>query len=123
LLVACGGTPAAPPPTRVSDARHLPGFQPPAPPAEASPFRNPTKEPPPPRSQPQLPPAELDAALAAAAAARAACDENTAMLRLFGCANTIPKHVRCEGELAMILAKYPSPKAEARYYLEQAVID
>lgn len=123
LLVACGGTPTPPPPTEVVDASQLPLVPPRTPPTAASPFHHPDKEPPPARSEPQIPAAELDAALAAAAAARAAGDTLEVTRLLFPCANKIPKHIQCEGELAIALAGYAPRKAEARYYLEHAVAD
>ncbi|HEY8377564.1 MAG TPA: hypothetical protein VIK91_13810, partial [Nannocystis sp.] len=72
-LLGCGGTPTPPPPTRVTDVHAPPGT-----PARVgeNPFRRADRDPPPPRSEPQIPAAEIDAALAAAAAARAAGDDN-----------------------------------------------
>lgn len=122
LLAACGGTPTPPPPTKVTDARQPPGAAPRVESAR-SPFRHPDKDPPPPRSQPQIPAAEIDAALAAAAAARAAGDTSEILRLLNPCANKVPKHTRCEGELALALAVSPHRKAETRYYLEQAIAD
>jgi tetratricopeptide (TPR) repeat protein len=122
LLVGCGGTPAPPPPTKVEETKHAAAPQRMARDPH-NPFRLAERDPPPPRSQPQIPAAEIDAALAAAAAARAAGDDFEVMRVLLPCANKVPKHTRCEGELAMVLAKYPARKAEADYYLKHAAAD
>lgn len=122
LLVGCGGTPAPPPPTKVEETKHAAAPQRMARDPH-NPFRLAERDPPPPRSQPQIPAAEIDAALAAAAAARAAGDDFEVMRVLLPCANKVPKHTRCEGELAMILGRIPARRAEARYYLEQASAD
>jgi len=84
-----------------------------------SPFRNPDIEPPPPRSEPQLPPAELAAALAATDEALKVGDQEAAISQLRSCANKVPQSARCEGELAMLLVKKKRFNAEARYYIEQ----
>lgn len=121
-LFACGGTPAAPPPTPVEDTKHAA-----APQRKTrdphNPFRLADRDPPPPRSEPQIPAADVEAALAAAAAARAAGDDIETMRVLLPCANKVPKHTRCEGELAIVLARYPARKAEADYYLKHAIAD
>ncbi|WP_434420067.1 tetratricopeptide repeat protein [Nannocystis pusilla] len=122
LFAACGGTPTPPPPTRVEISSHPAEHQPP--PRDAhNPFRRADRDPPPPRSEPQLPPAELDQALAAAAAARAAGDNVEVTQALLPCANKIPKSTRCEGELALVLAKSPGHRAESDYYLKHAIAD
>ncbi|MFY0535808.1 hypothetical protein [Nannocystis pusilla] len=122
LFAACGGTPTPPPPTRVEISSHPAEHQPPARDAH-NPFRRADRDPPPPRSEPQLPPAELDKVLAAAAAARAAGDDVELTQALLPCANKIPKSTRCEGELALVLAKSPGHKAESDYYLKHAIAD
>lgn len=121
-LLACGGTPDQPPPTKVEDVKHAAAPQQKARDPQ-NPFRRADRDPPPPRSEPQIPAAEIDAALAAAAAARAAGDDIETMRVLLPCANKIPKSTRCEGELAIVLAKIPARKAEADYYLKHAVAD
>ncbi|WAS95136.1 hypothetical protein [Nannocystis punicea] len=122
LLAACGGTPTPPPPTKVEASAH-PSEQQPVPRDAHNPFRRADRDPPPPRSEPQLPQAELDQALAAAAAARAAGNDVEVTQVLLPCANKIPRSTRCEGELALVLAKSPGHKAETDYYLKQALAD
>lgn len=122
LLAACGGTPTPPPPSKVEQSTH-PAAQQPIARDPHNPFRRPDRDPPPPRSEPQIPAAEIDAALAAAAAARSAGDDAEVMRVLFPCVNKIPKSTRCEGEMAMAMAKSPHRKAEAEYYLDHAIAD
>jgi tetratricopeptide (TPR) repeat protein len=123
LAGACGGAPTPPPPTKVAEAKHHLA-EPPRQARDASgPFNTPSLDAPPPRSEPQLPPAELDAALSAAKAARAAGDTFEATNQLYRCANKVPKHTRCEGELGMILLDTPNHEKAARHYLEQAIAD
>lgn len=122
LFAACGGTPTPPPPTRVEVSSHPAELQPPARDAH-NPFRRADRDPPPSRSEPQLPQAELDRALAAAAAARVAGNDVEVTQALLPCANKIPKSTRCEGELALVLAKSPGHKAESDYYLKHAIAD
>ena len=118
--LACGGPPP-PPPSKLSEAVS-PIQAPPKPtPQVESPFRPPSKEPPLPRSEPQLAPAELAAALASAEESRKIGDDVSAAATLRGCANKIPQHVRCEGELAILLAVNERFKYEADYYLDQVV--
>ncbi len=118
--LACGGPPP-PSPSKLSEAKSP--IQAPSPPTPTvdSPFRPPSKEPPLPRSGPQLPPAELAAALASAEESHKIGDDVSAAATLRACANKIPQHVRCEGELAILLARQPRFKYEADYYLDQVV--
>jgi len=123
ILLACSG-PDAPAPSKLADTKNL--IQPSVParseaPPGPSPFNNPNKEPPPPRSEPQLPPDELAAALGKAEAARKVDDNLEASLALRTCANKLPQSVRCEGELAAALVKMPRHRYEAEYYLKQAI--
>jgi tetratricopeptide (TPR) repeat protein len=118
-LLACG-PPPAPAPSKVSENGNLLANKPPAP-AIPSPFVNPNKEPPPPRSEPQLPPEELAAVLAKAEQERQIDALVQSGLTLRQCANKVPQSVKCEGELAAILAKTPRHKYEAEYYLTQAI--
>ncbi|HEY0134379.1 MAG TPA: tetratricopeptide repeat protein [Nannocystis sp.] len=120
FLVACSG-PEAPPASKLSETKNL--IQQPTPARKdiPSPFVNPNKEPPPPRSEPQVPPAELASALARSEAARKIGDDLEASLALRACANKVPQSVQCEGELAIVLAKMPRHKYEAEYYLKQAI--
>ncbi|MDC0721590.1 hypothetical protein [Nannocystis bainbridge] len=122
LAAACGGTPTPPPPTKVEVSSHPAEIQPPERDVR-NPFRRADRDPPPPRSEPQLPPAELGQALAAAAAARAAGNDVEVTQALLPCANKIPKSTRCEGELALVLAKSAGHKAESDYYLQHAIAD
>lgn len=118
------GSPAPPAPTKVSESKHvLSEPQRPPPRDPDSPFRRPDKEKPLPRSEPQIPADEITAALAAADKARAAGDPMGAALALWPCANKVPQHVRCEGELGMLLAEQPNRRYESNYYLEQAIAE
>ncbi len=120
LIVACSG-PEAPAPSKLAETENL-LQQPVAPKSDIpSPFTNPNKEPPPPRSELQLPPDELAATLAKAAAARAVDDLLETSLALRPCANKVPQSVECEGEMAIVLVKMPRHKYEAEYYLQQAI--
>lgn len=121
--MACSG-PDAPVPSKLAETKNF--IQPVVPPrSEAppgpSPFSNPNKEPPPPRSEPQLPPGELAATLERAEAARKVNDDLETSLALRPCANKLPQSVRCEGELAVALVKMPRHRYEAEYYLKQAI--
>lgn len=123
LAGACGGAPTPPAPTKVAEAKHHLA-QPVRPARDAnSQLRQPNEEVPPPRSEPQLPPAEVEAAIAAAKTALAAGDKFEATNQLYRCANKVPKHTRCEGELAIVLLDTPNHEAAARHYLEQAIAD
>lgn len=118
VLLACS-TPPAPAPTKISETSQT-GTPPPSQPIP-SPFINPDKHPPPPRSEPQLPPAELAAVLAKADQERLIGNVAEASLTLQGCANKVPQSVRCEGELGALVARMPSHRYEAEYYLKQAI--
>ena len=123
VLGACG-SPAPPAPTKVSESTHvLAQPQRPPPRDPNSPFRRPDKEKPLPRSEPQIPAEEIAAALAAADKARAAGNATEAALALWPCANKVPQHIRCEGELGMLLADQPNRRYESNYYLEQAIAE
>ena len=118
VLLACSAPPA-PAPTKIREVPQA-GAPPPSKPIP-SPFINPNKEPPPPRSEPQLPPAELAATLAKADQERQIGNVAEASLTLHSCANKVPQSVRCEGELAALIASMPRRKYEAEYYLKQAI--
>lgn len=123
LAGACG-SPAPPAPTKVSESKHvLAEPQRPPPRDPDSPFRRPDKEKPLPRSEPQVPAEEITAALAASDKAKAAGNPMEAALALWPCANKVPQHIRCEGELGMLLAELPNRRYEANYYLEQAIAE
>jgi tetratricopeptide (TPR) repeat protein len=119
VLLACG-SPSAPAPTKVSEQGNLLAPKPAAPAIE-SPFVNPDRDPPKPRSEPQLPAEELAAVLAKAEQERKIDALVQSSLTLRQCANKIPQSVKCEGELAAILAKAPRHRYEAEYYLSQAI--
>lgn len=121
MLAVCGGSPAPPAPTKVSEAKHLLADPPRTPRDPNTPFRRPDREKPLPRSEPQIPADQIDAALAAASDAKARGQSFEAALALWPCANKVPQHVRCEGELGLVLLEFPQRAAEASYYLEQAV--
>jgi len=116
--LACGGPPP-PAPTKLAEADSP--IQAPARPTPEieSPFRPPNKEPPLPRSEPQLPPEEIEAVLRKAEEARKIGDDVGLAVTLRACANRVPQHVRCEGELATVLARSPNFRYEADYYLDQ----
>lgn len=116
-LLACGGPPP-PAPSKLSEIKAAESSPRPELP---SPFNNPNKEPPPPRSEPQVSADEVAAALAKAEAARKIGDDLEASLALRPCANKVPQSVQCEGELAVLLAKMPRHKYETEYYLKQAI--
>lgn len=123
LAGACGGAPTPPAPSKVSEAKHHLAQPVPPPRDPNSPLRAPNLEPPPPRSEPQLPPEEVEAAVAAAKTAFAAGDKFEATNQLYRCANKVPKHTRCEGELAIILIDTPNHGVTARHYLAEAIAD
>lgn len=120
LLLACSGPPP-PAPSKLSEEAANSKQVTAEKAALPTPFTNPNKEPPPPRSEPQLPPEQLKAALERAETARKIGDALEASVALRGCANKVPQNVRCEGELAALLAKMPRHKYEAEYYLKQAI--
>ena len=119
LSAAAGCTPQAPA-KAVDKTEARPLVTATRPPAHdpASPFRNPSREPPPPRAGAQLD----DAALAAAlrdAEALAATDSLAAATILRACANRVPQSAPCEGRLGLLLIEHPAYLAEARYYLAE----
>lgn len=119
MLLACSAPPA-PVPTKISESKDARGVPQPSAPI-SSPFVNPDKEPPRPRSESQLPPAELAAVLAKAEQERQIGDVAAASLTLYACANKVPQSVRCEGELAALIASMPRHNYEAEYYLTEAI--
>lgn len=123
LTAAAAACSDPPPPNPTKLSEQPSAFVPDKPPRsdQPSPFRNPDTDPPPPRSEPQLPPDQLAATLAAADKALATADESTATDNLRACVNKVPQSARCEGELALILVKKKRFKAEANYYVEQVL--
>ncbi len=116
LAAACKNDP--PPPKNVTDQ---PVLAPPKRPERTGPFRTPSTDPPPPRSEPQLPPEALADVLAKAEAARQAGDTIRASVLLRRCANKVPPSIVCEGRLALVLLPQRAYKAEAEYYLAEAI--
>jgi len=116
VATAACSDPPPPKPTKVSELAKAAER-----PTTPSPFRNPDIDTPLPRSEPQLPPAELAATLAAVDESLKIGDTSAAIVTLRSCANKVPQSVRCEGELAMLLGKLKRHNAEARYFLDQAI--
>jgi len=121
VFPACGGSTATAP-TKIEDAPASLVVAPERPQAKdpASPFRKPSKEPPPPRSEPQVSDARLAELLAEAETLVANGDRNGATLVLRECANKVPISPRCEGALGQLLVGIALRRAECRYYLAEA---
>ncbi len=85
-----------------------------------NPFRKPTFDAPPPRSEPQLSDERVAEILALAESQIAEGNANGAMLELRKCANRVPASARCEGALGRLLVGIPMRRAECRYYLAEA---
>ncbi|MCA9716740.1 MAG: hypothetical protein KC468_18855 [Myxococcales bacterium] len=119
-LLACQGAPQQSAPQKLGSARAL-AAQTKTAPRATSPFRNPSKTPPPPRSGEQLPPEAIEQAIAAAREQRANNNEIGAASELRKCANKIPQSPRCEAELGLILVDEKMRQADAMYYLKEAV--
>lgn len=108
-----------PAPTKVEDPSALVG---PGPKAERdSPFSNPNEDPPPPRTEPQLPAAELEPVLAAARELVAADDVPRALIELRKCANKVPQSVECEVLMATLLLEHRLHRPHMLYFLAEAV--
>lgn len=124
LMPACTGSQKSPSPTRIhADNRKITGPATP-PKAHDGPFRNPDKDPLPPRSGEQLPPEALEQAIQTAREQVASGQSSKAMMTLNACANKIPQDLRCEAELGILLAGMKRHRKDARYYLDQtATID
>ena len=119
-IPACGGsTPEA---TKIEEAPAPVVVAPERPQAKdpASPFRQPSKEPPPPRSEPQVSDERLAEILAEAETLVANGDRNGATIVLRQCANRVPASPRCEGALGQLLVGIALRRAECRYYLAEA---
>ncbi len=121
LTPACTGSKTAEP-TKIEDAPAPLVVAPekPTPKDPASPFRKPSKEPPPPRSEPQVSEERLAEILAQADTMLANGDRNGATIALRECANRVPASPRCEGALGQLLVGIPLRRAECRYYLSEA---
>jgi len=107
-----------PTPTKVTDRNAIGGQQPP--PKRDTPFNNGNVEPPPPRSEPQLGPDELEAALIEAARDLDEGRVSEALIALRKCANKVPASARCDGELGIALLENKLQKAHARYFIAEA---
>lgn len=120
--VACQGAPQQSAPQKLDKSRSLAAAAEKGASAhKKSPFRNPSKEPPPPRSGDQLADDELAKTIETA---RTLAEENTpvgAIRELRKCANKIPPSPRCEAELGLLLADEKMRQADAIYYLTEAV--
>mgnify|MGYP001954755078 FL=1 len=123
LMPACTGSKKSSPTRIQADNRKITG---PAAPAKTyeGPFRNPDKDPPPPRSGEQLAPEALEQALKTAREQVASGLTSKATMTLKTCANKIPQDLRCEAELGILLAGMKRHRQDARYYLnETATVD
>jgi tetratricopeptide (TPR) repeat protein len=108
-------------PTRVANKADLLAPAAPTPAADReSPFKNPSTDPPPPRSEPQVDDATLARLLTEADQHLAAGNTMKAATVLQDCANKVPPSVRCEAKLAIALTGKKAYKAHARYYLREA---
>lgn len=120
--VACQGAPQQSAPQKLDNSRSLAATaQKGASAHKKSPFRNPSKEPPPPRSGDQLADDELAKTIETA---RKLAEDGTpvgAIRELRKCANKIPQSPRCEAELGLLLADEKMRQADALYYLTEAV--
>lgn len=117
LLSGCKGRDDAKP-QRVTEN---PVIAPPKRPERTGPFRTPRNEPPPPRSEPQLAPEELAKTIAEAKEAERTGDAARVAILLRRCANKVPQSIECEGRLALALLPERNYKAEAEYYLAEAI--
>lgn len=119
LVLAAAACRSDPAPTKVDDPAALVS----APTREKvdTPFIDPEKEPPPPRTDPQLEPAALAAAIDEASAAIAKGDVPHAIARLQRCINKVPASSTCEGMYAALLLEERKQKVWARHYLHEAL--
>lgn len=88
--------------------------------AKPSRFRHPDEDPPHERSEDQLPPDELEAALNEAAEQVKKGDDLAAIRALRKCANKLQPSPRCEGEIGIAMWKVGNHRAYARFYVEAA---
>ncbi len=117
LAGACKGSERAQP-KRVTGT---PVAAPPRRPERTGPFRDPKLDGPGERTEPQLPPGQLAETLAEARAAEARGDLAMVRIVLRRCANRVPISIECEGRLALALLPVKNRKAEAEYYLAEAI--
>jgi tetratricopeptide (TPR) repeat protein len=117
LAVIGGCKREEPTPTKVTDRNAIGGQ---VAPKRETPFNNGNIEPPPPRSEPQLGPDELEAALTTAARDLDEGRVSQALIALRKCANKVPASARCDGELGMALLQHELQKAHARYFVAEA---
>ena len=101
-------------------SEQAPVIEPKTVPPRTGPFSNPEKDPPKERTEPQLPPDELAAALTKAREMLGKGQHLPAIQQLDRCANRVPQSVDCEAELGVVLAETKRRKAHAIYYLEQS---
>ncbi len=120
--IACQGAPQQSAPQKLDKSRSLAAAAQKSPSAhKKSPFRNPSKEPPPPRSGDQLPADELTKTIEAARKLSGEGATIGAMRELRKCANKIPQSPHCEAELGLVLADEKMRQADAIYFLTEAV--
>ncbi len=119
LVLAATACRSEPAPTKVEDPSALVS----APTREKveTPFIDPEKEPPPPRTDAQLDPAAVTAAIDDANAAIAKGDVSHALARLQRCINKVPANPTCEGLYAATLLEERKQRVWARHFLHEAV--
>lgn len=87
-----------------------------------TPFLDPDTDPPPPRTDPQIEPGALAAAIDGANAAIASGDVPHALVQLQRCLNKVPISATCEGLYAATLLEERKQRVWARHFLHEAVI-
>jgi len=113
---ACRSDPA---PTKVDDPAAL--VSAPTRDKVDTPFIDPDTEPPPPRTDAQIEPGALAAAIDAARAAIASGNVPHALVQLQRCLNKVPISPACEGLYAATLLEERKQRAWARHFLHEAV--
>lgn len=86
------------------------------------PVRNPATETPAGRDGPQIPEAEIDAALAEAEQFVAQKNPARERIALRRCANKTPASARCDGRMGLSLIPFKNQRATALYYLSEAAM-
>ncbi len=117
MAVACGGS-DTPVPKKVSELE--PVVKPRVKPERDGPFHNPNVDPPGPRTQTQIPSADLARTIERGKAQAGEGRTTVAIQTLRKCANRIPQSVECEAELALTMFAADQHVAHARYFLAEA---
>lgn len=119
LVLAATACRSDPAPTKVDDPAALVS----APTREKvdTPFIDPETEPPPARTELQIEPGAVAAAIDAATAAIAKGDVPHALVELQRCLNKVPASATCEGLYAATLLEERKQRAWARHFLHEAV--